>query len=95
MVCITLQQIYVIVTTCIKHFLVFVYFENIFLKYILELTMIMLRMRVNYTNDDALFVWIIDFNPKIFRRRHKNVRIISDLIIQFRFCEKSHATNAF
>ena len=79
---ITLQQIYVIVTTSIKHFFAFVYFENVFLKCFLELTMIMLRMSVNYTYDDALFVWVIDFDPKIFTRRHKNVQIISDLIIQ-------------
>jgi len=77
MICITLQQIYVIVTTSIKHFFAFVYFENIFLKCLLELTMIMLRMSVNYTNDDALFVWMIDFNPKIFTRRHKNVEIVT------------------
>jgi len=36
----------------------------------------MLRMSVNYAYDDALFVWMIDFNPKIFTCRHKNVQII-------------------
>jgi len=56
--------------------------------------MIMLRIPVNYTNDDYLFVWMIDFNPKIFTRRHKNVQVNSDLKIQCRFYEKSHATSA-
>jgi len=51
-------------------------------------------MSVNYTYDDALFIWEIDFNPKVFTRRHKNVQIISDLIIQCRFYEKNHATSA-
>jgi len=92
MVYITLQWIYNIVTTSKELFVAPVYFENIFLECVLELTMITLKMSVNYNDNAFLPDW---FQSKDFHMQAQTCwdHVWSENVL-CRFYEKSHTTSA-